>query len=51
MKKVDGYTMVKNMAADVEAMMQHKIDAIKVKRHATCCKSHYCFKLFLSHSE
>ncbi len=31
MKRVDGYTMVKNMAANVEAMMQHKIDAIKVR--------------------
>ncbi len=28
--KVDGFDMVKNMAANVETMMQHKIDAIKV---------------------
>jgi len=27
--EVDGYSMVKDMAANVEAMMQHKIDAIK----------------------
>ncbi len=26
----DGFEMVKNMAANVETMMQHKIDAIKV---------------------
>ena len=32
MKKVDGYAMVKQMAANVEAMMQHKIDAIKVSK-------------------
>ena len=30
-KKVDGFDMIKNMAANVETMMQHKIDAIKVK--------------------
>ena len=28
--KVDGFEMVKTMAANVEVMMQHKIDAIKV---------------------
>jgi hypothetical protein len=28
--EVDGYSMVKEMVANVEAMMQHKIDAIKV---------------------
>ena len=27
---VDGFSMVKEMAAKVETMMQHKIDAIKV---------------------
>ena len=27
---VDGFTMVTKMAANVEIMMQHKIDAIKV---------------------
>ncbi len=30
MIKVDGYEMVRTMAANVEVMMQHKIDAIKV---------------------
>ena len=30
MAKVDGFEMVKTMAANVEVMMQHKIDAIKV---------------------
>jgi len=29
-KKVDGFRMVQTMAASIEAMMQHKIDAIKV---------------------
>ena len=29
-KKVDGFQMVKQMAAKIEIMMQHKIDAIKV---------------------
>ncbi len=29
-EKVDGFEMVKKMAKDVEIMMQHKIDAIKV---------------------
>ena len=28
--KVDGFRMVQTMAASIEAMMQHKIDAIKV---------------------
>ena len=28
-KKVDGFQMVKQMAAKIEIMMQHKIDAIK----------------------
>ena len=28
--KVDGFKMVRSMAASIEAMMQHKIDAIKV---------------------
>lgn len=28
--RVDGYKMVQSMAASIEAMMQHKIDAIKV---------------------
>jgi hypothetical protein len=31
-QKVDGYTMVRDMANNVMAMMQHKIDAIKVKK-------------------
>ncbi len=30
MRPEDGFEMVKNMAANVETMMQHKIDAIKV---------------------
>ena len=29
-KRVDGFQMVKQMAAKIEMMMQHKIDAIKV---------------------
>ena len=29
-EQVDGYAMVTKMAANVETMMQHKIDAIKV---------------------
>jgi hypothetical protein len=29
-EKVDGFEMVKEMASNVEIMMQHKIDAIKV---------------------
>ena len=28
--KIDGFKMVQSMAASIEAMMQHKIDAIKV---------------------
>ncbi len=33
--KVDGYEMVRTMAANVEVMMQHKIDAIKVNKSRT----------------
>ena len=29
-EEIDGFEMVKRMAANVETMMQHKIDAIKV---------------------
>jgi hypothetical protein len=29
--EVDGFEMVTKMAANVETMMQHKIDAIKVR--------------------
>ena len=30
-EEIDGFEMVKRMAANVETMMQHKIDAIKVR--------------------
>ena len=30
-EEIDGFEMVKRMAANVETMMQHKIDAIKVQ--------------------
>ena len=29
-EEIDGFSMVTKMAANVETMMQHKIDAIKV---------------------
>ena len=29
MEEIDGFNMIKRMAAEVQVMMQHKIDAIK----------------------
>lgn len=57
-EEVDGFAMVTKMAANVEIMMQHKIDAIKVSSiKAKGCLTgstdlpHYLIKTFPSQAQ